>query len=176
MSPYCKRQPFMPLKDGAEDPDKSVTFLAVRTCAVCLRARPGECRLAHSGGAALQLVATGALEVAGGSVVVSVTVALHVAVVGGRQRTAAPHCRWGRRHSRRLTFAEVSSNGRFKTPHWSISGAWSHKEVLFQGCILFKFFTNYLEHWGSFHPVRPLHGHGVFVFSKHGEDPTKHQP
>lgn len=98
MSPYCKRQPFMLLKDGAEDPDKSVTFLAVRTCAVCLRARPGECRLAHSGATALQLVAAGALEVAGGSVVVSVTVALHVAVVGGRQRTAAAHCRWGRRH------------------------------------------------------------------------------
>lgn len=82
------------LKDEATDPDNGVNFPAVHTCAVCLRARPGECRLTHSGSAALQLVATSALEVAGGSVVVSVTVALHVAVVGGRQRAAAAHCRW----------------------------------------------------------------------------------
>lgn len=64
---------------------------AVRTCTVCVRARPGESVLTHSGSAALQLVAAGAFEVTCGSVVVVVAVTLHVTVVRGKERAAAAH-------------------------------------------------------------------------------------
>lgn len=65
---------------------------AVRTVAGCVCAGPGESVLTHSGSAALQLVAAGAGEHTRGSVVVFVTVTLHVAVVRGKQRAAAAHC------------------------------------------------------------------------------------
>lgn len=61
------------------------------TCTVCVRARPGESGLTHSGTAALQLVAAGAGEHTSGSVVVSITVTLHITVVWGKQRAAAAH-------------------------------------------------------------------------------------
>lgn len=64
----------------------------VHTCAGRVCAGPGESVLTHPGGAALQLVAAGALELTVGSVVVFITVTLHVAVVWGKQWAAAAHC------------------------------------------------------------------------------------
>lgn len=64
----------------------------VRTCAGGVGSGPGESVLTHSGSASLQLVAAGALELTVGSVVVFITVTLHVAVVWGKEWTAAPHC------------------------------------------------------------------------------------
>lgn len=77
---------------------KRLLFLCVcvyldvtRTCTVGVCAGPGQSILAHSGGAALQLVAPRAFEITRGPVVVSVTVALHVPVIWSKQRAAAAH-------------------------------------------------------------------------------------
>lgn len=72
----------------------------IRTCTVGVCAGPGQSILAHSGGAALQLVAPGAFEITRGPVVVSVTVALHVPVIWSKQRAAAAHCTGRGVHSR----------------------------------------------------------------------------
>lgn len=61
------------------------------TRTLCFRAGPGEPVLTHSGGAARQLVAAGAFETTRGSVVVAITVAIHVTVVGGKQLAATAH-------------------------------------------------------------------------------------
>lgn len=108
-----------------------MNFLAVHTCAVCLRPRPGECRLTHSGSTALQLVATGALEVAGGPVVVPVAVALHVAVVGGRQSATAAHCRWAEGHSFGPVRSFQQRNFCFTTPNECLSGKFYFKAAIY---------------------------------------------
>lgn len=61
------------------------------TCTGCVDAGPGESMLTHSGSAALQLVSARAGELTSGTVVVFITVALHVAVVWGKQGAAATH-------------------------------------------------------------------------------------
>lgn len=66
-------------------------FPAEHTCAGRIWAGPGESVLTHSGRAALQLEAASTGKLTGGAIVVSVPVALHVAVVRRKQGAAAPH-------------------------------------------------------------------------------------
>ena len=54
-------------------------------------AGPGEPILTDPGGAARQLMATGAFEIAGGAIIVAITVTTHVTVVGCKELAAAAH-------------------------------------------------------------------------------------
>lgn len=63
----------------------------IHTCTVGVATGPGESVLAHSSCAALQISAARASKFTGGAVVVAVAVAFHVAIVRGRQWSAASH-------------------------------------------------------------------------------------
>lgn len=82
---------------------KCVCLSACNTCTAGVCAGPGQSILAHSGGAALQLVAPSAFEITRGPVVVSVTVALHVPIIWSKQRAAAAHYTGRGVHSRTET-------------------------------------------------------------------------
>lgn len=76
-------------------------------------ARPGESILTDSGGAARQLMAAGAFEIAGGPVVVAIAVTIHVAVVRCKELAAAAH--WQMKQKQETWWAERKDKAKAAT-------------------------------------------------------------